>query len=213
MLGEFVESQIHEGLQTGYFQSTDWCWAEGMAEWQGLGSLFQRPQTLPQPTMKPAATAANPYAAPRARTVASQQVVLNKASNGARLGAVILDKLVLFACVLPAGLMSEGKAATDNDKTLMMTVGLLFLVVFLINLVLIGMFGQSIGKKMVGIRIANIEDGSKAGFFKIVLLRNFVAQGLLYLLPLYGLVDICFIFGDEQRCLHDKIAGTQVLAA
>ncbi len=30
---------------------------------------------------------------------------------------------------------------------------------------------------------------------------------------LYALVDALFIFGAEQRCLHDLIAGTKVVLA
>jgi len=217
MLGEFVESQIHEGLQTGYFQTTYWCWTQGMAEWQGLGTLFQQPQAraLPQPAMTPSVKAVNPYAAPRtpqrAHVAPIPRPTFQKASRIERLGAVLLDQLILFGCFIPASFMSEGSKVAENDQTMLMIVGLLFLSVALTNLVLIGMFGQTIGKKMVGIRIARTDDGSKAGFFQILLARNFLAQGLLYIVPLYGLIDICFIFGDEQSCLHDKIAGTQVL--
>jgi hypothetical protein len=29
--------------------------------------------------------------------------------------------------------------------------------------------------------------------------------------PLYGIVDACFIFREDQRCLHDLIADTTVV--
>jgi uncharacterized RDD family membrane protein YckC len=43
-----------------------------------------------------------------------------------------------------------------------------------------------------------------------VLLRG-VVNGLLSIIPLYGLVDALFIFREDKRCLHDLIAGTIVV--
>lgn len=219
MLGEFVESQIHEGLQTGYFQPTDWCWSQGMAEWQGLGTLFQQPQAraLPQPSMTPAAAAVNPYAAPRANVVRKTNVTplqrrLEQASLGARFGANLIDNLSMVACAIPFGLLSESKNFEQADNTWLIAGAGLFLVLLVVNCIFIVTNGQTLGKKLVGIRTATM-DGGKAGFARIFFLRFFVAQCLLGMIPLWGLIDILFIFGSEQRCLHDKIAGTQVIDA
>ncbi|MCF7786347.1 MAG: RDD family protein [Prosthecobacter sp.] len=215
-MGEFVESQIQEGLQTGYFQPTDWCWREGMSEWQGLDVVFQRSsaqpvQQMPQPTL---ATAVNPYAAPRANLVgrlpqASSRVYVEKASPGSRLAAHILDILVFIACFLPAGLMSE-TALGKSDLMAYVSFGLLG-IVCLINLILIATDGQTIGKKLMGIRIAQIEDSTKAGFIQIVFLRTLLGKGALGLIPFYSLVDALFIFNEDRRCIHDKIGGTHVV--
>lgn len=212
MLGEFVESQIHEGLQTSYFQSTDWCWREGMSEWQGVGTLFQQP--APPPRQMPAAV--NPYAAPRALGPAKRMptaTILQPASNGSRLAAVVLDQVAFLACCTPAAMMSDSKTPTEGDWFFIWVILGGFAFLTLTNLILMATSAQTVGKKLMGIRIANMRDGSNAGFFKIILLRNVVAQGLLYLVPLYGIVDVCFIFSEDQQCLHDKIAGTQVLKA
>ena len=45
-----------------------------------------------------------------------------------------------------------------------------------------------------------------------VLLR-LIVNGLLGLIPLYGLVDILFIFRSDRRCIHDMLAGAQVVEA
>ena len=29
--------------------------------------------------------------------------------------------------------------------------------------------------------------------------------------PLFSLVNVCFIFREDRRCIHDLIAGTQVV--
>jgi hypothetical protein len=86
-LGSFEASQIQEGLQTGFFQATDWGWREGMPGWQGLseiigGATSTKPASA-APRAKPIASPAsigrtkqasasaagiNPYAAPTAKT-------------------------------------------------------------------------------------------------------------------------------------------------
>jgi uncharacterized RDD family membrane protein YckC len=210
-LGEFVESQILEGLQTGYFQPTDWCWREGMADWQGLGTLFL--QVAPQPRHVP--TTVNPYSPPRASTArrtpsATPSRFAQKASPGSRLAAYILDIIVLSACFLPAGFVSDS-AAAKNDMT-MVYISLCFVgILWITNLILLATDGQTVGKRLMGIRIAQIEDSTKAGFMQIVLLRTFLGKWVLNLIPLYGLVDVLFIFSEDQRCLHDKVGGTHVV--
>lgn len=85
-LGMFEKSQIHEGLQTGYFQATDWGWCEGMTDWQALPDLLgaaaqpavsaapkAKPISSPSSvgTRKPSGTTTsslNPYAAPSSKT-------------------------------------------------------------------------------------------------------------------------------------------------
>jgi uncharacterized RDD family membrane protein YckC len=77
-----------------------------------------------------------------------------------------------------------------------------------------GTRGQTIGKRIIGIRIVTFPDGRNPGGVKAILLRAIV-NGLIAAIPLvgnvYSLVDICFIFRDDRRCIHDLIAGTQVI--
>ena len=46
-------------------------------------------------------------------------------------------------------------------------------------------------------------------------MRSWV-PGFIGLIPIVGgifpWVDALFIFGDEQQCVHDKIAGTKVIS-
>ena len=82
--------------------------------------------------------------------------------------------------------------------------GLLLLAVFVYQIVLLTKDGQTVGKKAWGIRIVRMQTGANGGF---------VTNALLRLIPLYGLVDILFIFRSDRRCIHDMIAGTQVVEA
>jgi uncharacterized RDD family membrane protein YckC len=71
--------------------------------------------------------------------------------------------------------------------------------------------GQSLGKKITGIKVTR-KDGSRASIGRIFWLRN-VVNGLLSIIPLYGLIDSLFIFAESRQCLHDKIADTIVVVA
>lgn len=76
--------------------------------------------------------------------------------------------------------------------------------------------GQTVGKILLGIRIVRVDTLEKGGFVTNVLLRTLL-NNLIVSIPiaglLYGLADALFIFRDDQRCLHDKIAGTCVVVA
>ena len=79
-------------------------------------------------------------------------------------------------------------------------------------MVLLTKDGQTLGKHVLGIRIVKRDTGENGGFVRNVLLR-FIFNRLLGIIPLYGLVDILFIFRGDRRCIHDMIAGTQVVNA
>ena len=142
------------------------------------------------------------------------------AAPGTRLLAVLVDVGVNMAVMIPGfGLMIAGMAfhAGQNE-----TGGLLFLAGYALalfaslalgiyNLVLLWLQGQTVGKRAMHIRIVRL-DGSPAGFGRAVLLRTFI-PGLLTVLTggVFGIVDCCFIFREDRRCIHDLIAGTKVV--
>ena len=133
----------------------------------------------------------------------------------------MLDGLVSLPAVIPLVLamapLEDSDVApvlTGSQWTWLAVAVLWLLAVMVINLVLLTKRGQTLGKKWMGIRIARIEDDGNPGFVKAVLLRGFV-NGLISSIPLlgpvYSLVDICFIFRGDRRCIHDHIAGTRVV--
>jgi uncharacterized RDD family membrane protein YckC len=71
--------------------------------------------------------------------------------------------------------------------------------------------GQSIAKKMLGIKVVR-RDGARASLARLIWLRN-VLNWFISIVPLYGLLDSLFIFGEARQCLHDKIADTIVIKA
>jgi uncharacterized RDD family membrane protein YckC len=83
------------------------------------------------------------------------------------------------------------------------------------TIVLVQRNGQTIGKKIVGIKVLR-KNGERASLGRIFALRNLL-PGIITMVPLLGgifaLVDACFIFGAEKRCLHDMMADTIVVRA
>ncbi len=76
---------------------------------------------------------------------------------------------------------------------------------------LIATEGRTVGKYCVKSKIVNLV-GRPPGFFQGIVMRIF-AVGFLTLLPLFGLINILWIFNEPKRCLHDYIAGTFVIDA
>ena len=168
----------------------------------------QRTATLPPPV--------NRYAPPRAavRDVA-QFSVTQPAERGARLAATVLDTIA-FGVMVYAPLLVIAVAGDENSERadrLIAIGGILTVIGFTawawLTIMYIKRNGQSIGKKIMSIKVVRT-DGSPISLGRIFWLRNMV-NGLIGIIPLYALVDVLFIFGEERRCLHDKIADTIVV--
>ncbi len=135
------------------------------------------------------------------------------ASRGSRLSAAIIDGLAAFVAFLPGmgALMSANSESGAGAGLIVMALALLGLGGY--QLYLLTTQGQTIGKKMMSIRIVRYDDGDLPGFVKAVLMRSMVPSMIGQFIPFFGLVDVLWIFGSEQRCVHDLIAGTKVVDA
>ena len=119
-----------------------------------------------------------------------------------------LAQFPIMCIVLAAWAGSDAVAAA---AIVLGTVGGVLVAGLLITqIVLLSTQGQSLGKKIMAIRIVGFETGKHGGFLTNVLLRWWV-NTLLNVLPVYGLVDALFIFRDDRRCIHDLIASTVVV--
>ena len=140
------------------------------------------------------------------------------ATPGSRLAAVLLDGLISMPLVIAlfVGIVLIGGNLEVIGISLIGLSIILSLALGIYQLVIISRDGQSIGKRIMKIRIVKYEDNSNPGFVHAVLLRAFV-NGLIGGIPLvgpfYALADPLFIFGEEHRCLHDLIASTKVVQA
>ncbi|HJR72748.1 MAG TPA: RDD family protein [Luteimonas sp.] len=160
--------------------------------------------------------AANPYAAPSARVADEPTTALVKSTRLVRLGAVLLDSAVIMvpAILIAIAMPSLGvKQGGSGSEILLGALGLGVIAFFAYQLYLLYANGQTLGKKLLGIKIVR-SDGSRAGFWRIVLLR-YLLPGVIGAIPfvgfLFGLADPLFIFGEEKRCIHDLFADTIVV--
>jgi len=75
--------------------------------------------------------------------------------------------------------------------------------------------GQTIGKKILNIKIVDLNDNLPEMFASYGL-RYFI-PALFQLIPFIGwiipFIDVLFIFGKNRRCIHDYLAGTKVISA
>ncbi len=218
-LGVFTAEAVARKLATGDLDGGDLAWTEGMADWQPIASIDEIA----------AAVAAAPSGPPKppeldhpgTGALGEPRSAAELATPTQRLVAALLDGLVNLPALLPLLVVfakrSSDDASLDFTSTEIAWIGVAviwILIVTVINLVLLTRCGQTLGKKWTGIRIARIEDNGNPGFVKAVLLRGFVngAIGSVPMIgPVYSIVDLCFIFRDDRRCIHDHLAGTRVV--
>ena len=166
----------------------------------------------------------NPYAPPRAAVedIVDPTAGILLADRGTRLGAAILDGLIfgvmvympMVATAVITGFKAGGAGEPpqfDGLGSALIVASIAFVIWAGINLKLMRDNGQSIGKKAVGIKVVR-SDGSDASLARLVWLRN-VVNAILGIIPLYGIIDVLFIFNEQCQCLHDKIADTLVVEA
>jgi uncharacterized RDD family membrane protein YckC len=88
-----------------------------------------------------------------------------------------------------------------------------FILFMLVNGYFLRSNGQTLGKKLVGIRIVSL-DNTVPGLGRIIFLR-YAPISAVALVPNVGtlstLANALFIFGGSRRCVHDLVAGTKVV--
>ena len=160
----------------------------------------------------------NPYAPPQAVVEdivdPFDEIVL--ADRGTRLGAAILDGFIFAGMVYLPLMVSLGlnsAVGQDGSDTIVVIGSALAMMGFVVWLGLTVRYvlrnGQSIAKKIAKIKVVR-RDGSPVNLGRIFWMRN-VANGILSFIPLYGLIEILFIFSESRQCIHDKLADTIVV--
>ncbi len=203
-------------------------------EWRRLGDFPEFGGTA-QPAEPPPLAGNFERASSTAISTAATHLVsvpLVLAERGTRLLAALLDTVFGALCALPGALVLGGaflQIVIDASRglepdvseidpgRLLIGFALLGLGIFslvIVQIIMVSTRGQTIGKRLLGIRIVRDDDGSNPGFARAWLLRSFVV-GIIGMLPTIGqvftIVNLCFIFRADHRCLHDLIAGTKVV--
>jgi len=164
----------------------------------------------------------NPYAPPQAvvEDVVDPAAGIQLADRGTRLGAAMLDGLIFGLMVyLPFVLaftlgMSGSRAGQFSSTASWMGLilgGIGFIAWMYFTVKFLGENGQSIGKRACKIKMLRT-DGSEVSISRVIIGRNII-NTLLGIIPLYGIIDALFIFGNARRCVHDYIADTIVIKA
>ena len=215
--GPVTVEQIRGWIRGGRANLDTQAKAVGTDEWRRVGDFaeFSSPDGAPPVLAAAPAAAAVPDA--------------NLAHPGMRLLSAFIDGFIESLCWLPTsqavmralgGLISAGQI-NPQEIVGVVTGAIGQSVPYLAGLVLVQatlltLRGQTIGKLVTSLRIVRAGDGSPAGFLHGFLLRGFLPRCLRHV-PLIGvlfwLVDNCFIFREDRRCLHDLIAGTKVVKA
>lgn len=160
----------------------------------------------------------NLYAAPQAdmsEVVAEKNVIASKMN---RFLAAFIDGIILLLAVIPFmffmgfyTFIMEGQELTFMQNLGAGLVGVA--VFFILNTHFLLKSGQTIGKKMLGIKIVDM-NGNLPSFSEHLIKRYLMHFGLGQI-PVAGqilsLINILFVFGKDARCGHDYFAGTKVV--
>lgn len=127
-----------------------------------------------------------------------------KASAGTRFVAYLIDAVVAYIPMLILGLISYRLSSVG---------GLIAIAYLLVKdaLPATGGFlgGQSIGKKLMGIKVIKEDTGASiVGDYGTAIVRQ-----VSLLIPLFGIIDALMVFSDEKKRFGDKWAKTIVVKA
>lgn len=175
----------------------------------------------------------DPYKSPESLPPHMPPPVDNTASYGKRFGAFLLDSVFMFIAVMfllqflgltdvdpnkakdaqamQAEMLAKLAALTTGQKVLLQ----LFPVIafFPLHGYLLSRYGQTIGKRIVGIAIVTM-DNRVPPFFQLITQR-YLPQWMVGYIPVLGaflrLLDVLAIFRPDRRCIHDHLAKTKVI--
>ncbi len=140
------------------------------------------------------------------------------ATRWQRLGASMIDALCILPVTIPVMYFTGGfegiSEGLEPSAIYTFIVGLLGLLVFTtLNYKLLISNGQTIGKKVIGIKIVDLD--GELPLAKSHIVKRYAFFYLPSYIPVIGqfisTINILFVFSKSKRCLHDRIAGTRVV--
>ena len=169
----------------------------------------------------------NPYVPGEANLIRERKKPeLEPAERLTRLLAALIDAAAVFVPGLLAALVFPRFVGDSSSYGTLALIGLdtvgagdafqaAMLAWLVYNLKLMHEFGQTFGKKVMGIKVVRT-DGSRLGLLRWITHRVLVI-GLIGVIPYVGwvvtLADVLAIFRESRQCLHDQIADTMVIVA
>ena len=217
-------------VKNGSLAKDDLVWKEGMSNWgeacnmSELTSMFRgvKSRRVGHSSSSTDGNLSDPMRRLMARVIDRLILLL---VIGVSIGLMILISIALGVGSAAAsnsdGTIDEGARAVVGAMTLGAFLGWIAAIVVPISIMTaiqvyyLSKYSQTIGKRMLKMQIVRVEDGQPAGFGNGFILRtlcNNVIGGLLFFTAgAYFVIDACFIFRDDRRCIHDLIAKTKVV--
>lgn len=232
--GPVTSEQVRAWVAAGRANLDTRAKALGTDEWRRLADFGEFTSPDGAPPVMAGGTASGPVIQPY--VTADGTVPGDLAGVGSRLGAALINAVFYFIAIMPGSVAFARQLLADNpdmargvmpdlavieaaqaEHAGMIAGGLLG--AMLLQCILIVWRGQNLGKLLTGARVVRTS-GEPAGFLRGVLLRYVIPVGFFFLFGLvpfggflFLLVDFCFIFREDRRCLHDLMAGTKVVRA
>jgi len=166
----------------------------------------------------------DPYAPPDAHVSDPVGEPGELAGRGVRLGATLIDVLLLASVTVPAqwfsGYLPRSIDAAMAGQALPRSAILPWFALGVALYVAMQIWplhrsGQTWGKRLLSIRIVDLS-GEKPPLWRLLILRYLIFKAFAAI-PAVGallnLLDVLLIFRQDRRCLHDLIAGTRVVVA
>ncbi|HEY0721443.1 MAG TPA: RDD family protein [Gammaproteobacteria bacterium] len=160
----------------------------------------------------------DPYQPPKSDLSLPTESVSELATLGGRFVAALIDGVISMVMVVPLmylmGLFDYAGQGEEPPFLLMLASSVISFALFAtVHLVLLKKHGQTIGKRVMKIRIVDM-NGVKPDLATL-LFKRYLPVNAVGLIPMLGqflpLADVLFIFRRDRRCVHDLIAGTQVV--
>ncbi len=161
------------------------------------------------------------YSTPNSDLEDSSDVQVGElASRWKRLFAALIDTVIALAFSIPLMMVMgvwddamNGIQPGFGTTLFMGALGVVFYVA--VHGYFLATNGQSIGKKVLSIRIVDM-NGELLPFAKLMGMR-YAPVVVVSLIPFIGqyliTIESLFVFRKDKRCVHDLIAGTQVVNA
>ncbi len=163
----------------------------------------------------------NPYTTPVADPLPIYPVAGMLATPGERFVGALIDGLIGVGVAIPLWgiLFFIGVIGSMKDMAhigIPWTLALMvvnFAIIMAIQLPFLKATGQTVGKKVAKTRIADMQGGKPS--VTNIIFKRYLFTTVIGIIPIAGgflsLIDALLVFKADRRCLHDMVAGTQVL--
>ena len=144
--------------------------------------------------------------APLARRAAARLVDLGVAL------LMLVAVVLAFTAVGTLRAAGTGEDRLDTVGIVLVSVCLTFLLYLVYEVILVGLWGRTLGKAALGLRVECLADGGRPGLPRSMLRNLIPAVTLVVFFPAYPLAWVVQSVG-RQGSANDRLAGTRVVTS